>query len=138
MGFFSILMIRCVGPERESKEKQWYRSTQYIHVAKLAEATNRQTQKRRHRAMPPLCHTCCLSHRCEHGFRQGGNHFKQVPPHAIVGDLEDGCVLVLVDGDHRLRALHSHEMLNRPRDADRKIELRRYRLARAPYLSLHG
>src|SRR5260370_29956523 len=54
MGFFSILMIRCVGPEREAKEKQWYSSTQYIHVAKLAEATNRQTQKRRHRAMPPL------------------------------------------------------------------------------------
>src|SRR5216683_900285 len=75
------------------------------------------------------CNICCLSLRREYCFRQGRNHFKQIAHHAIVGDLKDGRVLVLVDGDHCLRALHPHEMLNRPRDADRKIELRRYRLA---------
>src|ERR1700691_1627115 len=48
---------------------------------------------------------------------------------AVVGDLEDRRLLVLVDGDDDLRILHPRQMLDRARDADRNIEIRRHHLA---------
>ena len=50
---------------------------------------------------------------------------EEVADDAIVGNFEDGCVLVLVDGDDGLRALHADEMLDGSGDADGEIELRR-------------
>ena len=43
----------------------------------------------------------------------------EVGDEAVVGDLEDRRLLVLVDGDDDLRVLHPGQMLDRARDADR-------------------
>ena len=48
---------------------------------------------------------------------------------AVVGDLEDRRLLVLVDGDDDLAVLHAGEVLDRARDADRDVELGRDDLA---------
>ena len=65
-----------------------------------------------------------------------GDHLKEVAHDAIVGDLEDGRVGILVDGDHALRAFHAHQMLNRSGDSNGQVELGRDSLARAAYLAL--
>src|SRR5690606_23814413 len=44
---------------------------------------------------------------------------------AVIGDLEDRGVLVLVDGDDDLRVLHARQMLDRARNTDGDVELRR-------------
>src|ERR1700690_3852911 len=48
---------------------------------------------------------------------------------AVIGDLEDWRLLVLVDGDDDLRILHAGEMLDRAGDADRDVKLRCNNLA---------
>src|SRR5687768_16737985 len=48
---------------------------------------------------------------------------EEVADEAVVGDLEDRRLLVLVDGDVDLRVLHAGEVLDRPRDADGDVEL---------------
>src|SRR6202011_810638 len=53
---------------------------------------------------------------------------EQVADHAVVGDLEDRRLFVLVDRDDRLRRLHAGAVLDRPGDAERDVELRRDRL----------
>jgi hypothetical protein len=47
-----------------------------------------------------------------HGFGEGGDDFKEVADDAVVGDIEDGRVGILIDGDDRLRALHADQVLN--------------------------
>ena len=59
-------------------------------------------------------------------LRQDG---EEVADEAVVGDLEDRRLLVLVDGDDDLRVLHAGEMLDGAGDADRDVELRRDDLA---------
>src|SRR3569623_1824822 len=49
---------------------------------------------------------------------------EQIADQADVRDLEDRCVLVLIDGDDRLGILHSGEVLDRARNADRDIDVR--------------
>src|SRR5207245_9141393 len=53
----------------------------------------------------------------------------QVADDAEVGELEDRRVLVLVHRHDVLRALHPDLVLDRARDAEREVELRRDRLA---------
>src|ERR1700752_4371479 len=53
---------------------------------------------------------------------------EQVADHAVVGDLEDRRLFVLVDRDDRLGRLHAGAVLNRPGDPERDVELRRDRL----------
>ncbi len=53
-------------------------------------------------------------------FRQG---FEQVGDEAVVGDLEDRCLLVLVDRDDDLRVLHAGQMLDRTGDAAGDVEI---------------
>ena len=62
---------------------------------------------------------------------------EQVALDAVVGHFEDRRLGVLVDGDDRARALHADQVLNRARDAERDVQLRRHRLARAADLALH-
>src|SRR5205823_1682790 len=62
-------------------------------------------------------------------LRQLRHDLVQVADDAEVGELEDGRVRVLVDGDDRLRALHADLVLDRAGDADRDVELRRDVLA---------
>src|SRR5690349_24784831 len=57
---------------------------------------------------------------------------------AVVGDLEDRLVLVLVDRDDRLRTLHTGEVLNRAGDRDGEVEVRRDDLARLTDLPVRG
>src|SRR6266568_4381998 len=63
---------------------------------------------------------------------------EKVPDDAVISDLEDRGVGILVDGDNRVRALHPDEVLNGAGDAERDIQLRRDRLPRAADLPLHG
>ena len=51
-----------------------------------------------------------------------GHGFEKVGDEAEVGDLEDGCLGVLVDGHDELRVLHAGQMLNRPRNSDGDVE----------------
>src|SRR5262249_31547812 len=48
-----------------------------------------------------------------------------------------GCVSVFIDGDYGGGIFHSDYVLNRARDADCDVELRRYGLAGASNLSVH-
>ena len=59
-------------------------------------------------------------------FRQG---LVEIGDEAVVGDLEDRRLLVLVDRDDDLRVLHAGQVLDRARDADRDVELRGDHLA---------
>ena len=63
-------------------------------------------------------------------FRHRRNHVEEVPNHAHIGNLEDGSLRVFVDRNNRPRALHADDVLDRPADPQRKVELRRDRLAR--------
>ncbi len=42
-----------------------------------------------------------------------GRNLEEVAGNTVVGDLEDGRVGILVDGDDRARPLHAHHVLNR-------------------------
>src|SRR5688572_10610670 len=57
--------------------------------------------------------------------RQRRHHFEQVADNAVIGHFEDRGLRVLVDRDDRLRALHPHQVLNRARDANGHVNLRR-------------
>src|ERR1700730_11399909 len=61
---------------------------------------------------------------------------EQVADNAVVGDLEDGRLFVLVDRDDGLRGLHARAVLDGPGDAQRDVELRRYGLAGLAHLEL--
>src|SRR5262245_50558201 len=63
---------------------------------------------------------------------------EQIGNEAVVRDLKDRRLLVLVDGDDHLGILHAGEMLDRTRDADRDIELRRHDLAGLAHLPIVG
>src|SRR5688572_16851572 len=54
---------------------------------------------------------------------------EQVADQAVIGDLEDRRLLVLVDRDDDLGILHAGEMLNGARDADCDVQLGRDDLA---------
>src|SRR3546814_14990461 len=60
---------------------------------------------------------------------QFGHGVEEVGDEAEIGDLEDRGVLVLVDRDDRLRILHAGEVLDRTRDTDREVDVRRDDLA---------
>src|ERR1700691_186070 len=66
-------------------------------------------------------------------LRELGGKFGQsrieISDQAVVGYLEDRRLLVLVDGHDDLRILHPRQMLDRARDADGNIEVRRHHLA---------
>src|SRR5215813_6826892 len=54
---------------------------------------------------------------------QLGNRLLPFRDDAVIGDLEDRLVLVLVDRDDRLRALHAGQVLDRTRDGDREVQV---------------
>src|ERR1700739_370777 len=54
-------------------------------------------------------------------FRKRRHDFEDVADDAVIGNFEDGGVLVLVDGHDGSRALHPHDVLNRAADAQRQI-----------------
>ena len=60
-----------------------------------------------------------------------GTTSNRSPDDAVVGDLEDRRLGVLVDRDDGARALHADEVLDRAGDAERDVELRRDGLARS-------
>src|SRR5258706_2745232 len=62
---------------------------------------------------------------------------EEIPDDAVVGDLEDRRVGILVDRDDGVRAFHADQMLNGAGDAEREVQLPRDRLARAADLTLH-
>src|SRR6266478_2112783 len=70
-------------------------------------------------------------------FRQRGHNLEDVADHAIIGNLKNRRVLVLVDSHDGARAFHSHNVLDCPADAQRQVQLRRHGLSRAADLPLH-
>src|SRR5581483_8515283 len=60
---------------------------------------------------------------------QLGNDLEQIAHDAVIGHLEDRRFLVLVDRNDGLAVLHPGEMLDRARDADGNVEIRRHDLA---------
>src|SRR5580700_1100334 len=60
---------------------------------------------------------------------QLGNRLIQIRDQAVIGDLEDRRVFILVDRNDDLGILHAGEMLDRPGNTDRNIEFRRHHLA---------
>src|SRR5215468_3219819 len=65
-----------------------------------------------------------------------GHGLEEVGHEAVVGDLEDRRLLVLVDGDDHLAVLHAREMLDGAGDADGDVEVGRDDLAGLPDLEL--
>src|SRR5204863_2331848 len=53
------------------------------------------------------------------------NDLEEIAHDSIIGDFEDRRVGILVDRDDGLRALHPDQVLDRARDAERQIQLRR-------------
>src|SRR4051794_32797397 len=71
-------------------------------------------------------------------FRDDGrDDLEQIANDAIIRDLEDRRLAVLVDRDDRPRALHADEMLDCAGDPERDVELRRNRLAGTANLAIH-
>ena len=71
-------------------------------------------------------------------FYQFGHDLEQVADDTVVRDLENRRLLVLVDGDDHAAVLHSRQVLDRPRDADRDVQLRRDDFPRLPDLPVVG
>src|SRR5688572_4746299 len=61
--------------------------------------------------------------------REFGQGLIKVGNQPVIGDLEDRCFLILVDGDDHLGILHAGQMLDRAGNADRNVEVRRNYLA---------
>src|SRR6201996_99639 len=89
-------------------------------------------------AMPPAGLTStfmsgALQFCCQ--LRQRG---EQISHQAVVGDLEDGRFLILIDRHDDLAVLHAGEVLDGPRDPDSDVQFRRDDLTRLPNLKLVG
>src|SRR5215510_4070049 len=50
-------------------------------------------------------------------FGESGHDFEDVAHNAVVGDFEDGGILVFVDGDDGARAFHADDVLDGAADA---------------------
>src|SRR5581483_4455423 len=70
-------------------------------------------------------------------LHQRWNNVEQISDHAVIRHLKDGRLRVLINSDHRSRAFHADNMLDRATDAESQVELRRNRLARRPDLAVH-
>lgn len=60
---------------------------------------------------------------------QLGHFLEQIANESVVGNLEDGCLRILVDGNNDLAVLHAGNMLNGARDTHSDIQLRCNNLA---------
>src|SRR4051812_11331450 len=69
-----------------------------------------------------------------HELGQLGDDLVHVTDDAEIAELEDRRVRIFVDRDDHVRALHAHLVLDRARDAERHVELRRHDLPRLPDL----
>src|SRR6185437_1226809 len=67
-----------------------------------------------------------------------GHDLEEVSDDAVIGDLEDRGLFVLVEGDDHLAVVHAVDMLNGAVDADGDIELGRHDLAGLPNLVVVG
>src|SRR3546814_457984 len=67
---------------------------------------------------------------CRQGAIEFWQNCEQVANDPIVGNLEDRRFLILVDRDDDFGILHAGEMLDRSRNSDRDIEIRRNNLPR--------
>src|SRR5579871_524941 len=130
IGFVSNYRYLDASSRRWKQSYRGYSPSSISALKKLAITNEKVTPKKN--ATGNLL-SLSLSHR----LCQRRNHLEQIPHHAVIGDLEDRRVLILIDRDHRLRPLHPNQVLNRPRNPDRQIKLRRHRLPRAPHLPLH-
>src|SRR5688572_15958091 len=80
------------------------------------------------------CTICCSSVRSRSRLllqellkfrRERGHHLEEIAHDAVVGDLENGRLRVLVDRHDDLRRAHAREVLDGARHAEAEVELRR-------------
>src|SRR5688500_20054756 len=62
--------------------------------------------------------------RLTHGGRERRHHLEDISDDSVVGNLENGCLAVLVDRDDRLRRTHAGEVLNGAVDANGNVQVR--------------
>ena len=87
----------------------------------------RLSDTKKQRAVPFAGHgSCCLQTRSGLGsldlLDQLGNDLVQIADDAVGGNVEDGGVLVLVDGDDVLGVLHTGNVLDGTGDAQRNVD----------------
>ena len=75
---------------------------------------------------------------CAQSERPAPARSGKIANQSVVGDLEDRRLCVLVDRNDDLRVLHPREVLDRARDADCEIHLRRDDLAGLANLVIVG
>ena len=75
-----------------------------------------------------LCRFAVLAHQLQSGpfqiledFCQCGDNFKKIVNDPVMRDLENRRLRVFIDGNDASRCLHSHQMLDRSRNADSDI-----------------
>src|SRR5579863_8391537 len=85
------------------------------------------------RRSPPISQNSSVFNLIELGrqLRQG---LIQIRHQSVIGDLEDGGFLILVDRDDDFRILHAGEMLDSAGNADRDIEVGRHHFSGLPDL----
>jgi len=71
-------------------------------------------------------------------FDHGGNDLENIADNAKMGDFENRRFSVPVDGDDKIRILHSHQVLDRPGNPTGDINFWPDGLAGLAYLSLIG
>jgi glyceraldehyde-3-phosphate dehydrogenase (NAD(P)) len=84
------------------------------------------------------CPRTSLAFEFADGFGDRREDLEEVTDDAVVGDLEDRRVGVLVDRHDHLGRGHARQVLDRPGDADREVEARRHDLARLAHLMRVG
>src|SRR2546423_2142130 len=67
---------------------------------------------------------------------EGRDSLKEIFDEPVIGNLEDGRLWVLVDGDDDFGALHPGQMLNSPGDPDGNVQLGRDDLAGLTHLQV--
>src|SRR5947209_520600 len=87
------------------------------------------TKHRPNAVRPGRCSKSSLLSELGQRLGQLGHRLVEVGDQAVIRHLEDRRVLVLVDRDDHLGILHAGQMLDRARNADRDIKLRRHHLA---------
>src|SRR4029079_6941543 len=123
-------------PGTGSRTPGWPRVSRNCRIAEFQDCRKEKTKVLR---LPFLqfCNPAILqSSRLFDRLDYCGNDLEQVADDAVVGNFEDRGVGILVDVDHRARSLHADQVLNRPGDAEREVQLRRNGLPGASDLTL--
>src|SRR5438445_9162264 len=108
--------IRCVGEDRRIERKRRLMYGRKTFTAAIG-----------HWLLVGVCwsraQTLVVLLRLAHRFGERRNYLEHIADDSVVRNFEDRRVLVLIDGDDRLRGAHACQMLYRSRDSDGDVKL---------------